>query len=282
MISNRGFRIFALAGATLLAAGVLMLAGCTSIGGAISGAMGKPAATSPAPAQQSEPAPAPAQQDQSAQAQSPAPSSGGAAIAYQYQFSAFYSGFWSMGWFGYKDGNYKPGQGTIWKFTNTGRSSQPLTFERALLKVNADSSQWWRFRLDTGKKPIMYEFLVAPDSTVTKVRYKDSDSGAVGEFVPSQGNQMPSAAPANMPKSKADMAKYKVDQQTITVQAGSFATDHYLYTDDSAQGSAESWVSDTVPGYMVKSVYTNKKNNQTATGELIQIESGVTTALGSY
>jgi hypothetical protein len=32
---------------------------------------------------------------------------------------------------------------------------------------------------------------------------------------------------------------------------------------------------------MVKSIYTNKKNSQTAMGELIQIESGVITALGS-
>ena len=285
MISKRGFTILALAGSTMLAASMLMLAGCSSIGGAIAGAYGKPAAPSPAPAQQSEPAPAPApaQQNQSAPDMTPAASSGGAAIAYQYQFSAFYSGFWSMGWFGYKDGNYKPGQGTIWKFTSTGRSaSQPLTFERALLKVNADSSQWWRFRMDAGKKPILYEFLVGSDSTVTKVRYKDPDSGAVGEFVPSQNNPMPSAAPSNMPKTKADMAQYKVDSQTITVQAGSFATDHYLYSPDGAQGSGEFWVSDTVPGYMVKSVYTNKKNNQTATGELIQVESGVATALGSY
>ena len=41
-------------------------------------------------------------------------------------------------------------------------------------------------------------------------------------------------------------------------------------------------MSTTVPGGMVKSIYTSKKNNQTSSGELIQIESGVTTALGSY
>jgi hypothetical protein len=205
----------------------------------------------------------------------------GAAMAYEYQFSAFYSGFWSMGWFGYKDGNYKTGQGTVWKFTTTGKS-QPITFERALLKVNTDSSQWWRLRLDMGKKSILYEFLVAPDASVTKVRYKDPESGAVDEFVPSQSMQMPSAVPSNMPNSRAEMAKYKVNQQTITVQAGSFATDHYLYADATSQGSAELWVGDTVPGYMVKSVYANKKNDQTVVGELIQVESGVTTALGSY
>ncbi len=283
MISKRGFTIFALVGSTLLAAGVLMMAGCSSMGSAISSAMGKPA--SPAPAQQAQPAPAPApaQQDQSAPAQTPPPASSGATMAYQMQFNAFYAGFWNMGWFGYKDGNYKPGQGTIWKFTGMGRSaSQPLTFERALLKVNADASQWWKLRFDAGKKPILYEFLVAPDATVTKVRFQDPDSGAVGEFVPSQNNIMPSAAPSNMPKTKADIAQYKVDRQTITVQAGSFTTDHYLYNPDTAQGTGEFWVSDTVPGYMVKSVYTNKKNNQSATGELIQIESGVTTALASY
>jgi hypothetical protein len=263
-------------------AGVLGLAGCMSMGSTLSSAMGKGEGQSQAPSQQNaaSPTPAPAQQSQSAPDQNADPPSG-AAMAYQYQFGAFYSGFWSMGWFGYKDGNYKPGQGTIWKFTTTGKS-QSMTFERALLKVNADSSQWWRFRLDMGKKPILYEFLVGPDLIVTKVRYKDPDSGTIGEFVPSQNNQMPSATPSNMPKSRAEMAKYKVDQETVIVPAGSFGTDHYLYSDENAQVSAESWVSDKVPGYMVKSVYTNKKNNQTATGELSQIESGVSTALGSF
>ena len=208
-------------------------------------------------------------------------------MAYQYQFGAFYSGFWSMGWFGYKDPNYKPGQGTIWKFTNTGRSDKPVTLERALLKVNADSSQWWRFKMDSGKDngkntAILYEFLVGTDTTVQKVRYKDPDSGAVQEFVPTQNNQQPAAGPSTMPKTRAEMAKYKVDSPSVTVQAGTFDTEHYLYTDDQARGSAESWVSMKVPGYMVKSVYTNKKDNRTSTGELIQIETGVTTSLGSF
>jgi hypothetical protein len=271
--SRRRFSIFAAAGIALLAAGVLLLAGCMTD---IAGAIGKSVAPKPAPAQQSEPAPAQDTQQQ-------APSGGGAAIAYQYQFGAFYSGFWSMGWFGYKDGNYKPGQGTIWKFTGTGRSSsEPVTFERALLKTNADGSQWWRFKLDSGKKPILYEFLVAPDASVTKVRYKDPDSGTVGEFVPSQNNQMPSAAPSNMPKSRAEMAKYKVDRQTVKVEAGSFPSDHYAYQDDSGEGAAESWVSSSVPGSIVKSVYTRSKDKRTSTVELIQIESGVTTVLGSF
>ena len=283
MISQRGVSTLARAGLFLAAGSALFLAGCFSLD--VSSALGRQVAPSPAPAQ-NQPASTPQNDtttaDNSAQNQAQPKSSAGAGVAYQYQFGAFYSGFWSMGWFGYKDPNYKAGQGTIWKFTNTGRSSKPVTLERALLKVNADSSQWWRFKMDTGKEAILYEFLVGADATVQKVRYKDPDSGAVQEFVPSQNNQQPSAAPSNMPRTRQEMAKYLVDSPTVTVQAGTFDSDHYLYTDDQANGSAESWVSTRVPGYMVKSVYTSKKNNQTSTGELIQIESGVTTALGSY
>ena len=256
----------------LLAAGVLLLAGCMSLD--IAGAVGKSVAPKPAPAQENAPAPAQDTQPQ------PKQSGGGAAMAYQYQFGAFYSSFWSMGWFGYKEGTYKPGQGTIWKFTGR-KSSEDTTFERALLKASSDGSQWWRFRIDSGKNTILYEFLVAPDSTVTKVRYKDPDSGTVGEFVPSQDRQQPSMA-ATGPRSREELAKYKVDRQTVKVQAGSFATDHYLYTAETDKGSAEMWLSATVPGGMVKSVYTGKKDNQSSTMELIQIESGVTTVLSSF
>jgi len=269
--SKRGF--FAAAGIALLAAGVLLLAGCMSLD--IAGAVGKSVAPKPAPEQQNEPAPA--QDTQQQQKQS---GGGGAAMAYQYQFGAFYSGFWSMGWFGYKEGTYKPGQGTVWKFTGR-KSSEDTTFERALLKANANGSQWWRFRIDSGKNTILYEFLVAPDSTVTKVRYKDPDSGTVGEFVPSQDRQQPSMAPSG-PRSREELAKYKVDRQTVKVQAGSFATDHYLYTAETDKGTAEMWLSATVPGGMVKSIYMAKKDNQSSTMELIQIESGVTTILSSF
>jgi len=269
---------FGLAGAALLAAGVLLLAGCFSFD--VGSAIGQQIAPKPAPAQQNasqnasqnEPAPAPAPKQKGA----------GSAMAYQYQFNAFYSGFWTMGWFGYKDVNYKPGQGTIWTFTDSKKSSEIMTLERALLKANTDSSQWWRFKFESGKDTVLYEFLVGADAVVKKVRYKDPDTGTVEEFVPSQDQQQPSAGPSNAPKSREEMAKYKVDKQNVKVKAGSFSTDHYLYTDEKEKGSAESWVSATVPGYMVKTIYTNKKDKQTMTGELVQIESGVTTILGSF
>jgi len=272
MRSGRGFAVSVVA-----LAAVLSMAGCSSMGGAINTAMGKPAMPNaqPAPAQQTQTA----TPQTSAQAQPQA--SGSPSVAYQYQFGAFYTGMWSMGWFGYADANYQPGQGTVWTFAGSGgSSSKPLNFERALLEVNADSSQWWRFKLETDKRTIVYEFLVGPDATLLKVRYRDPDNGAIGEFVPGPTQQQPGQGQPNMPRSRADMAAYLVGSQPVQVKGGSFTADHYLYSD--ANGSAEMWLSDKVPGYMIKSVFTSKKDNKTATGELVQIESGVTTALSSY
>jgi hypothetical protein len=251
----------------------LLLAGCSTLN-SLTSAVGGQSSTSQSKQADNQPAP------DKGQAQAPA----GAALAYQYQFSAFYTGFWSMGWFGYKDANYAPGQGTIWKFTTTGGSSkEPVTFERALLKNVAGNSQWWRFKMTSGKTNIVYEFLVGPDTVVTKVRYQDPGSGAIGEFVPSPDQmKQPGMQASTAPKSRAEMAKYLVGRETVQVGAGKFTTDHYLYTDDASKGTAESWVNEKVPGYMVKSIYTSKKNNQTSTGELTQIESGVTTSLNSY
>lgn len=265
--------------ALVLAAAVLS-AGCWSMQNAFANAIVNKATAEPAPA------PAPAAQEP-APAPAPAPKgNAGAAMAYQYQFNAFYSGMWNMGMFGFADANYKVGQGTVWTFTDTDakgktKDKDSMTLQRALLKINADKSQWWRFKIESGreKDTILYEFLVGADTVVQKVRYQDHD-GVIGEFVPDAGQQQPQATDA--PKSRADMAKYYVDKQTVQVKAGSFATDHYVYEDPKGRGTGESWVSDKVPGNLVKSLYTSKKDKKASTGELVEIQSGVKTTLSSY
>jgi hypothetical protein len=246
---------------------VVLLAGCSSLASAISSAMRPPA---PEPA--ATPAPAPQEP------QSSSPRSGaGKGAAYQYQFNSFYGSMWTMGWLGYKDSAYKAGQGTIWRFSG---SSDPLTYERALLKVNPDSTQWWRFKLDTKKESILYEFLVGTDGKPQKVRYKDPDTGAPVEFVPTESGGP--AGPQSAQMSQAELAKHKVDRQTIKVEAGSFPSDHYLWQDDRGGGTGESWVSSEAPGSIVKSVFTSSKDKKVSTVELIKIETGVTTVLGSF
>jgi hypothetical protein len=79
-----------------------------------------------------------------------------------------------------------------------------------------------------------------------------------------------------------EMAKYKVDRQAVKVKAGTFDADHYRYTDPKGSGTTESWVSQAVPGYVVKTIFTAAKDKETSTGELTQIESGVPSVLGSF
>jgi len=249
----------------------LALSGCSTLGSAMSNALGKQAASN---ATSSQPSDTSSGSGSTAKAPSPA-----AAQAYQYQFNAFYGGFWNFGWFGYKDPNYKPGQGTVWKITSTGaKSNEPITFERALLKVNADGSQWWRFQMTTDKHTILYEFLVGSDGIAKKVRYKDPESGQIGEFIPTQSGTQPTAPQV----SREEIASSFVGSESVTVPAGTFTADHYRYTDPKSGYTSDIWSSKQVPGYMVKFTGTNPKDNRAANGQLIQIESGVTTALSSF
>ncbi len=256
----------------LLAAGVvaaLVLAGCSTVSSAISNAV----APKPAPA-------AEAQQPAEQPAAQPQAQPSGATMAYKYQFNAFYGAMWNFGWFGYKDANYKEGQGTVWEITGSRGSKGPTTFERAFLKVTPDKSQWWRFKIQDKKNEIVYEFLVASDTTVQKVRFKDPDSGQVQEFVPDKSGPQPTYT-ATQP-TREQLANSLVGKENVTVKAGSFSTDHYRYTEPKSGYTGDSWISKTVPGYMVKFSGKNPKNNDTASGELVQIENGVTTVLGSF
>jgi hypothetical protein len=240
----------------------LTLAGCSTLTGAFSAVIG-------------------VRSSQSNDSERPKDPPARKSTAYQYEFNTFYGSMWNMGWLGYRESSYKVGQGTIWRFTSKQNSSDDaVTFERALLRINPDSSQWWRFKLDTGKKSTLYEFLVSADGIVLKVRFKDPDSGKIEEFTPGSGG--PPAGPSDAPKRQSDLAKYHVDRQTVKVQAGSYSADHYRYSDERGSGTTETWVSQSVPGSILRSVYTQSKDKQTSTVELIKIEIGVTTALGSF
>ncbi len=266
--------LFALA--TVVAGAGIVLSGCISMGGAIAAMSGGGNASSQAPASGSSSSQA------SGGSSSSAPSGGspGSAMAYQYQFNAFYGSYWT-GWWAGEGSHYQVGQGTVWQISSSnGGSRKPITFERALLKVNADNSEWWHLKFDTGDQTIVYEFLVGPDHVVAKVRYRDPQSNTVGEFVPNASSQQPSNGPA--PMTKDQMAQYITGQESIQVPAGTFTADHILYTDQDKGFRVEAWGSAAVPGGLIKSIATNLNNHVTSTTELIQIESGVGTELGSY
>jgi hypothetical protein len=247
----------------------LTLSGCFSMSSTISGAVSQ-SAEQPGQSASSQPAP---------QSQ---PSSPGAAVVYRYQFNAFYEAMWNFGWFGYKDANYHPGQGTAWQITNPRNSEGPTIFERAFLKANDDKTQWWRLKIAGGeaKDEIIYEFLGGADMTVQKVRYRDPGSGQIGEFIPNQSDSQQQRALST--PSRQQLANNLVGTESVQGREGTFAADHYSYTDAQSSYTGDIWISKTVPGYMVKFLSSDPRNNSTSNGELVHIETGVTTSLGSY
>lgn len=269
---------------------VLSLSGCTTfnrvlsqtIGGSSSGSSGSGSSQTAA------------QPGSASGSQQPATTSGagsaGAApsAAMQAQFYAVYSMAAPFGGYRFGETGYQPGQGTVWQFTDEGGGNESSTVEHALLRINADGTQWWRVELTSSDETLLYEFLVGSDKLVQKVRYKDPDSGKVIEFVPdrSQGGPaaMPPAAGGFMEPGAMSGAQGKItkDRQTITVKAGTFDTEHVVFTDDQGSFRSESWSSDGVPGVLVKLEMTNLHSGKQARAELVKIESGVTTELQSY
>jgi hypothetical protein len=253
------------------AAGAAIVTSCSTFDSALAMAMGGQGTGNP-PQQQNQPAGGANNAASSDQA--------GNAVAYQYEFGSFYQGFFNSGWFGSKDSNYQVGQGTIWQITPTGRdSNKPVSFERALLKVMPDGSQWWRFKMTTPDSTILYEFLLGADGIVKKVRFQDPSSGAIDEFVPQQQQQRPNPQP--MP-TRDQIASSLVGHENVTVPAGTFAADHYAFTDPKSGYKMDMWISQKVPGYMVRFNGVNPSNNEGSNGTLQQIETGVTTALQSF
>jgi hypothetical protein len=166
--------------ALVVLAATITAAGCSSLAGAIGSMLG-PGQSSQASGEVDQ------AEVQPRKAEPARPEDSNVSVqAFQYQFDAFYMGLWSVGWFGYGEQNYKPGQGTIWEFANTGED-QPTIFERAYLRANTDGSQWWRLRLGQAEDTLVFEFLVGADGDVQRVRYRDPDSKVIGEFAPAQG-----------------------------------------------------------------------------------------------
>ena len=270
---RRGRRGRVLLAALGVAAALSLVAGCSTIRGAfLDAAFGqKSADTEPAPAAEAPKA-----------AKAPSGPSASAAMAAKYQFTAVYSAAWAMGWYGGQGGGYKPGQGTVWEFSGSkGSSDGPITVERALLKENPDTTQWWRIRWTAEEDTFLYEFLVGADGTAQKVRYRDPESGAIGEFVPDKRSPQASAGPGT-PMSREEAGKYVKGRGSIKVRAGTFTADHIVYTEKGSNYQTEAWASDKVPGGLVKTIALNLKTKETSTAELVGILSGLTTELSSY
>jgi hypothetical protein len=210
-------------------------------------------------------------------AYSPSVSMFGMIFAQAFYLGGFYAGF----------GTYREGQGTVWEISYK-ENGKPETFtaERALLKVNADNSLWWYIKYEVDEEVFAYEVLVTPEFEARKIRFKDEE-GAIREYAFDAGEAGGgTAATARVfdLESDSEYQKYLQGKRPVNTSAGKFNTDYLrvTYMNQGVDAVYEWWVSDEVPGKLVRFKWEDKDNKTTLSGELVSIKTGYTTRFNSF
>lgn len=197
------------------------------------------------------------------------------AQVYVAQFYAIYWYAFAAGGFYFDDSTYEVGDGTIWALTSSDEDGEFL-IEKALLEENADGSRWWRVAFTSEGDRYVYEYKVAPDFTLLEMKFKDIAENKVGEykFTGDESGQYGTASIE--PITPEDYSEYRAGSERITVQAGTFATE-LLQSEVASEEDSWSyrwWVSQDVPGSLVKFVWELNEREEWMQGELVEITSG--------
>jgi hypothetical protein len=192
-----------------------------------------------------------------------------AQTVFSYTFSA--GGMW-MG-----ESVYETGEHT--KFELKPREDEPVVMERAFLKQLDNGNQWWRAAWYDEENTYIYEGLLSPaEQRLLRLRARDPD-GNEGE-VPVSGNMiyMP---PAEVGPESIEGAT--VGSEKVTTPAGTFQTDHVKFMSMAGGGETEWWITEEVPGGVVKYLYREEGAKGIAwTATLIETGDDAKTILKSY
>jgi len=210
------------------------------------------------------------------------------ALMQLYVSSIFSSVFYAGGYSFEYNNEYKPGEWSKWKATGMEEGSE---FQKTFLKKEADGKEWWQITTSSvrdGKteEVVLEALFSAPDAsglrTLLRLRSLFPGDKEPAE-VPVQEN---SAAwyhePVKITEESLKAATKGIEN--VTTPAGKFSAQHVVYRD--AYGLGEWWITDKVPGglvkYMVTHSNTESKNEDKYTVELVGFGSGAKTRLQSY
>lgn len=152
---------------------------------------------------------------------------------------------------------YEPGQWTRWQAENL---DQTDTFEKAFLLRTAEGDEWWQLHATTAEdgrtETITIEALFEPSSdggtrTLKRLRRKfPSDEEPVEVPVTEESSARWYAEPRRL--TDASMEGGRQGEETVEVPAGSFDCVRYRFAEGA--GTVDWWISDAVPGGVVKAV----------------------------
>ncbi len=179
-------------------------------------------------------------------------------------------------WLG--DRIYRPGEWTRWQVA--ARSDKERhEMEKAFLMREADGKEWWRVAyVDKSDGATFEAQFAAGPSDMLRLRGRFSEREQPTEFPVTTGRvyQKPQTVAGEKLKTAF------VRKESITVPAGTFMCSYYVFSPSPSEVS-EWWISDQVPGGIVKYLFREGKGAQPAHEmTLVKFGQNATTVLSSY
>lgn len=208
------------------------------------------------------------------------------ALMQLYVSSVFSSVFYAGGY--YFDYNaYKPGEWTKWKATGMDEGDN---FEKAFISMESDGKEWWQITVSSVREG-------ENEEVILEALFSAPDEANIRKMLRLRSLFPGDKEPAEVPVQENTTAWYqdpvKLTQESlaaatkgfddITTPAGRFKARHVVYRD--VRGLAEWWLSDAVPGGLVKYTVTSSEGEGEKgqyIAELIALGSGAKTKLQSF
>lgn len=184
----------------------------------------------------------------------------------------------SVGGYWISRADFQPGEWAEYEIDQAG-GDQTVIVEKAFLKRTADGNEWWRVTWSVNDEQTwVYESLIDRErGQLLRLRGRDQQ-GNVKEIPVEKGTRVYNQ-PRELTEQSIDGAT--VGTRTVRTKAGSFQADEVRYGAMGAQGDVVFWLSDGVPGGVVKYEISNNRDAQW-TSTLVDYGSDATTRLDSY
>lgn len=208
-------------------------------------------------------------------------------------YQLVYTQTFFLGGYGFSHQAFEEGQGATWRVESTDRKDEiSYTAERALLKKLEDGSSWWYLKFDAeDARPIEYDVLLTTDLEPKQMYIRDPESRDIRfhEFSYTESERMEIEESEESLEGTGyqthyffveSWENYRTESETITIGAGTFATELLLFSSSDYEGYEDEdinhveyrwWVSQNVPGELVKFEYRDVESDHVLRGELIEL-----------
>lgn len=148
---------------------------------------------------------------------------------------------------------YEPGEWTRWRLTDAAEEGPPPEMERAFLHRTDAGQEWWRVKYvaqaEEGADSITVEALFDPESGEFRRMRTRMPGEDEAKEMPVEEGTYGYVAPRRLTAESLEGAT--VGTASVRVPAGTYTARHVRYG-SVGQGTMEWWLSDNVPGGMVK------------------------------